>query len=129
MMMKRRSFIGAMLAAAMAPAFVKAESLMKVAAPTGWTTSEGGILVQETSEGGFLLPRFVSIDLYRELVDPVADPAGKDNVLIHPKLAERLFTGEVGRCEGYTIVRSELERFQTPAGKRLLMAMRDAQRV
>lgn len=124
-MMKRRSFLGAMLAAAMAPAFVKAESLMKVAPPQGWTTTEGGILVQETSEGGLLMPRFVSIDLYRELVQPVADPAGKDNILLHPKMAESLYTGVIGEVAAFKFIESELRNDPSPAAKRLRSAMRD----
>lgn len=128
MMMKRRSFLGAMLAAAIAPAYVKAENLMKVAVPQGWTTTEGGILVQETSDGGLLMPRFISVDLYRELVEPVATPVGEDNVLMHPVLASRLYTGEVGRIEAFRIVQSELRHDPTPAGKRLLRAMTDALR-
>lgn len=45
MTMQRRSFLASILGAAMAPAIVRAESLMKLPAPTGWQL-EGGVLVQ-----------------------------------------------------------------------------------
>lgn len=43
--MKRRGFLEAMLAAAAAPAIVKASSLMPVRAPARWAISAGGFLV------------------------------------------------------------------------------------
>ena len=45
MNLTRRGFRGAMLAAATAPAFVKADSLMRLAVPRGMTQTAGGLLI------------------------------------------------------------------------------------
>jgi hypothetical protein len=43
--MDRRGFLGSMLAACVAPAIVRADSLMRIAQPSGWTLSAGNIAI------------------------------------------------------------------------------------
>lgn len=43
--MNRRGFLGAILAAGVAPAVVRAESIMRIAAPKGWSVTEGEVIV------------------------------------------------------------------------------------
>ena len=45
--MNRRNFISAILATATAPAFVRAESLMRVRSLEGWITLPSGVLVRD----------------------------------------------------------------------------------
>lgn len=54
--MNRRGFIGSILAAGIAPAIVRAESIMRVAVPKGMAATDGGLL-------SFTPPRVVAGDL------------------------------------------------------------------
>jgi hypothetical protein len=51
--MNRRGFIGGILAACAAPAIVRADSLMRLAAPNGWGLGPSGILMGEIETGRY----------------------------------------------------------------------------
>lgn len=128
--MNRRGFLGAMLAAMTAPAFVRAEVLMPIA-PVGWTASEGGILVQETTQWGLILPRFISVLPGSRLVMAVAD-TNHDNLVLHPELSRKVFLDEMTGAEAYSAFKRELEDNakrglrESPSDKRMRMAMQEA---
>jgi len=102
--MKRRGFLAGILAAATAPALVKAGSLMtintKIVAPPEWTWEVKPFLIHP--------PHASNIMVYSKELD--------DEIAKTMMVEQELLRGELGHIEGFRFIQDSYRAVQQPRG-------------